>query len=114
MLLKKKLCSVADPGSGAFLTLDPEYGIGFFPDPGSRIPNPYFENLRTNFWVNGIIILWLNNILYQFKNKIIYYFMIFVATKNGRTKNFSPSFGAVVGSEIRNPGWTKMRIWDTR
>jgi hypothetical protein len=26
--------------------------------------------------------------------------MIFMATKNGRTKNFSPSIGA----EIRNPG----------
>ncbi len=36
--------SVADPypGSGAFLT--PGSGIRnrFFPDPGSRIPNPYF------------------------------------------------------------------------
>jgi hypothetical protein len=28
--------------------------------------------------------------LYLFKNKIIYYFMIFVATKNGRTKIFPP------------------------
>jgi hypothetical protein len=44
-----KYCSVADPGSGAFLT--PGSGIRnrFFPDPGfwisdvgSRIPNPYF------------------------------------------------------------------------
>jgi hypothetical protein len=39
------ICSVAslDPGSGAFLTLDPGSGIGFFriPDLGSRIPNPY-------------------------------------------------------------------------
>jgi hypothetical protein len=36
--------SVADPGSGAFLTLDPGSGIGFFriPDLGSRIPNQYF------------------------------------------------------------------------
>jgi hypothetical protein len=27
-----------DPGSGAFLTLDPDLGsgIGFFPDPGSQ------------------------------------------------------------------------------
>jgi hypothetical protein len=32
----------SDPGSGAFLT--PGSGIRnrFFPDPGSRIPNPYF------------------------------------------------------------------------
>jgi hypothetical protein len=49
-LLKKNfnfLClgtSVADPdpGSGAFLTLDldPGSGIGFFPDPRSRISDP--------------------------------------------------------------------------
>ncbi len=38
-------------------------------------------------------------ILYLFKNKFIYIFMIFVATKNGRTKTFPPSsFGAIVGS----------------
>jgi hypothetical protein len=38
-----------DPGSGAFLT--PGSGIRnrFFPDPGSRIPNPYFWELRDNF-----------------------------------------------------------------
>ncbi len=45
----KKLCPhpvlrfrIQDPGSGAFLT--PGSGIRnrFFPDPGSRIPNPYF------------------------------------------------------------------------
>ncbi len=38
-----------DPGSGAFLT--PGSGIrnGFFPDPGSRIPRPYFEELFDNF-----------------------------------------------------------------
>jgi hypothetical protein len=32
-----------DPGSYAFLT--PGSGIGFFPDPGSRIPNHIFESL---------------------------------------------------------------------
>jgi hypothetical protein len=38
----------------------------------------------------------------------------FVATKNGLTKkNFSPlSFVAVFGSEIRDPGWVKIRIRD--
>ncbi len=42
--------SVADPGSDAFLT--PGSGIrnGFFPDPGSRIPGPYFEELFDNFF----------------------------------------------------------------
>ncbi len=41
--------SVADPGSGAFLT--PGSGMGFFriPDLGSRIPNPYFLKLNDNF-----------------------------------------------------------------
>jgi hypothetical protein len=37
-----------------------------------------------------------------FKNKIIYNFMIFVATKNGREIKISSSFGAVVGSGIRD------------
>jgi hypothetical protein len=48
---------IRDPGSGAFLT--PGSGIRnrFFPDPGSRIPdlgsripNPYFLELRDNFF----------------------------------------------------------------
>jgi hypothetical protein len=40
--------------------------------------------------------------IYVFKIKISLNFMIFVATKNGR-KVFSSSFGAVVGSGIRDP-----------
>jgi hypothetical protein len=34
-----QVTSVADPGSGAFMTLDPDpgSGIGFFPDPGSQL-----------------------------------------------------------------------------
>ena len=38
------------PGSGAFLI--PGSGIrnGFFPDLGSRIPRPYFEELFDNFF----------------------------------------------------------------
>jgi len=51
MLLWLK-CSDADPdpGSGAFFT--PGSGIrnGFFPDPGFRIPRPYFEELFDIFW----------------------------------------------------------------
>jgi hypothetical protein len=41
-------------------------------------------------------------------------FVILEATKEGRTTNyFSPlSFVAVFGSEIRDPGWTKIRIRD--
>jgi hypothetical protein len=53
--------SVADPdppGSGVFFTLDPDpgSGIGFFPDigslipnPGFRIPTPYFLELSDKF-----------------------------------------------------------------
>jgi hypothetical protein len=46
-----------DPGPGAFLT--PGSGIRnrVFPDPGSRIPNPYFLKLSDNFWVKSSIIL---------------------------------------------------------
>ncbi len=55
-----------DPGSGAFLTLN----------PGSQ--THILDILMTNFWVKSTII------------RIIYNFMIFVATKNGRTKKFPP------------------------
>ncbi len=37
--------SVPDPGSGAFLTPDPEKNHS-----GSRIPRPYFEELFDNFF----------------------------------------------------------------
>jgi hypothetical protein len=42
--LYKSVISHPDPGYGAFLSLDPGSGIGFFriPDLGSRIPNPCF------------------------------------------------------------------------
>ncbi len=56
--LKKIMQCCGDPGSGAFLTLDPEYGIGFFPDPGSRIPNPYFWKLK-----NKLLDKWYYNSL---------------------------------------------------
>jgi hypothetical protein len=54
-----------DPGSGAFLTPGPRFGIGFFPDPipRSRISDPesqtqiFFERLVPNFWVKSSIIL---------------------------------------------------------
>jgi hypothetical protein len=38
----------------------------------------------------------------------------FVATTKGMTTNFFPplSFVAVLGSEIRDPGWVKIRIRD--
>jgi hypothetical protein len=51
---------------------------------------------------NNIIlsVLAKKTVLYQLKTKIIYNLMIFVATKNDRTKNSPSSFGAVVGSGI--------------
>ncbi len=94
-----------------FWPLDPDTGsgIGFFPDPGSRIPDPkpiflelsnkflgkeFYNSLKTD----------PNFILRHLKNLIIFNFEKFVATKKGLTNNFfSPlSFIAVFGSGIRN------------
>jgi hypothetical protein len=44
---KPVLCSVDDPGSGAFLIQDSASRIGFFPDLGSQ--NYIFDSLMTNF-----------------------------------------------------------------
>jgi hypothetical protein len=115
--------SVTDPGSKFFHpgsrvknSLTPGSGIGFF-----RISDPVsqtyiFEGLVTIFWVKTSIILGkLGQIFLQLiKNIIIFSFVKFVATKNGLTKKkFSPlSFIAVFGSEIRDPGWVKIRIRD--
>jgi len=84
-LLAWRISSIAnpDPGTSAFLTLDPEK---VFPDPGSQ--THIFDSLMTDFRVNRTIILSAlakQNFLYQFKNKIIHNFMIFVATEMGRT-----------------------------
>ncbi len=77
--------SVADPGSGAFLT--PGSGIRnrFFLDPGSRIldPNPIFlRNLLTILvkkFYNSLKI-GPNFFLQHFKTEIICNFVKFVAT----------------------------------
>ncbi len=105
---------IRDPGSGGF-------GIRnrFFPDPGSQ--THILESLVTIFWVKSSVILRkLAQIFFQhFKNKIIFSFVKFVATRKGMTTNyFSPlSFDVVfwirdLGSEIRDPGWVKIRIRD--
>jgi hypothetical protein len=48
-------------------------------------------------------VFWLINFLNLLKKKILN-FIIFVATKNGRTKKSSPSsFGAAVGSVMDDP-----------
>jgi hypothetical protein len=50
-------------------------------------------------------------IIFTFQKKIIYNFMIFLAKKIGGPTKISPS-SAVVESEIRDPGWVKIRIRD--
>ncbi len=49
--IKPVSCNVADPdpGSGAFMTSGSGIRNRFFPDPGSRIPNPHFWKLSDNF-----------------------------------------------------------------
>jgi hypothetical protein len=75
---------IRDPGSGALLT--PGSGIrnGFFPDRGSRIPNPYFLELSDNFlgkkFYNSLKICPCF-FLQHFKYKIIFNFVRLVATK---------------------------------
>ncbi len=45
--------------------------------------------------------------------KIIFIFVKFVATNKDKTTNFFPYFSvAVVGSEIQDPRWIKIRIRD--
>ncbi len=68
--------TVADPGSGAFLTLDHKTHI--------------FYSFMTNFWVKSTLILSVlaKKCLYLFKNKIINNFCDICGYKNGRTKKF--------------------------
>ncbi len=80
VLSSLQIISVADPDPrfGAFLT--PGFGIRkrFFPNPGSRIPNPkpYFRKLFDNFWIFWVKSTVILNesaqfFLHLFKNKII-------------------------------------------
>ncbi len=102
-------------GSGAFLA--PGSGIRnrFFPEPGSRIPNPYIwehvENLfGKNF--NNSLKIGPNFFLQHFINKIISNLVKLVTTKKSMITNFFKplSFVAVFGSGIRDPGLVKIRI----
>ncbi len=95
------------------------------PDPGSRIPNPYFLELNDKCLVKksyNSLKIGPNFFLQHFKNKIIFNFVKFVkfvkfvATKKGmRTDFFSPlPFVEVFGTEIRDPrsgilipGWVR-------
>ncbi len=89
------------------------------PDPGSRIPNPYFLELSDKCLVKksyNSLKIGPHFFLQHFKNKIIFNFVKFVATKKGmRTNFFSPlPFVEVFGSGIRDPrsgilvpGWVR-------
>ncbi len=111
--------SVADLGSGAFLT--PGSGIRnrFFPDPGSRIPNPYFweliDNLLGKKFYNSLKI-GPNFFLQHIKTKIMCNFVKFVATKKVMKTNFFSPLSFLLfldpGSEIQDPGCVKIRIRD--
>ncbi len=109
---------------------DPWIQDRFFPDPGSRIPNPYFEILATIFWgkkfYNSFNSLKINPnyFLQHFKNKSnskfseILNFLKFMVTRKSMTTNIFPSLFCCCfwirdpGSQIRDPGWVKIRIWD--
>jgi hypothetical protein len=110
----EQIISVADPnrGSGPFLTLDPDpgSGIGFFPYflelSDKLLCKKFYNSLKTG----------PNIFLQPLKNKITSNFVKFVATKKGSTTIFfHPSLLLMFldpGSEIRDPEWVKIRIWD--
>jgi hypothetical protein len=99
-----------------FWPLDPGSGIGFFliPDCGSQ--THIFESLLTIF----LVILWKMGQIFFFSisKTIIFNYVKFVATKKGMTTNFfTPLFCCCFWirdprSEIWDPGWVKIRIWD--
>jgi hypothetical protein len=71
--------------SELFRLLDPGSRVlhGGFPDSGSRIPNPYFRELRNNFWIKVLILCQFAYISVSSENKIIKNFVTIVATKKG-------------------------------
>ncbi len=82
--------SVSDSGSGAFLT--PGSGIRnrFFPDPGSRIPNPYFWELSDNFLGKKFYntLKTSPNFFQHFKNKIVQFCEIYGLKKKSYDNKF--------------------------
>ncbi len=97
---------------------DPGSGIGFFPNPGSPIPDPkpIFLRVYDKFVGKSSIILWKLTQIFLFSTSVK-----FVATKKGMITNFLSSGIRDPGSEIRDPrsgirdpGWVKIRIQDKR
>ncbi len=85
--------SVADPDPGSVAFLTPGSGIRnrFFPDLGSRIPNPYFWELRDNFWGKKFynsLKIGPNFFLQHFKNKMFKSCEIYDSKKKVRQQIF--------------------------
>jgi hypothetical protein len=91
---------VADPGFGVFLTTGSGSGVGFYriPDLGSQTQT--FDSLMTIFGLKYYNSKCLGSKKFA---TIIYNFMIFVATKNGKTKKCSPSFFGAVMDPVQDP-----------
>ncbi len=55
---------------GSIVDPDPGSGIGFFPDPGSLIPNPYFEGVVTIFLCgkNTVLLIGSSFFIYTVQN----------------------------------------------
>jgi hypothetical protein len=109
-----------DPGSVTRCLFDPWTRIRnrFFPDPRSRIPNPYFLELSDKFLGKKLfhsLKTGPNFFLQHFKNKIIFNFVKFVATRKVMTTIFfHPSLLLLFlnpGTEIRDD-YLKIRIRD--
>ncbi len=89
-------------GSGIWCLFDHWIRDRFFPDSGSRIPNPYF-------WVKSTIILvnWQKMFLNPFRIKLLsilwYYFCLWLQKKGG-TPKFFPFLSLLLdtGSKIRD------------
>ncbi len=92
-------------GSGIRCLFDPWIRDRFFPDPGSRIPNPYFWELSYNFLGKKLcnsLKIDPNFFLQHFKTKNNYNFGKFVATKKRyNIFFFTPLFSCCFG--IRDP-----------
>ncbi len=110
-----------------FWPLDPGSGIDSFripdlwsriPDLGSRIPNLYFWELSDNFLdkkLNNSLKIAKKNFFQHFKTKIIFNFVMWLHKKEWQQIFFHPCLWLLFwdqGSEIRDSGWVKIRIWD--
>ncbi len=106
-----------DKGNIVASVADQDPGSGVFLRSGSRIPNPYFWELGDNIWgvktsiIFGKLGKFFSSAYQKWSN--IQFCEICGYKKGMTTKKISPlSFVAVFISEIRDPGWVKIRIRD--